>query len=323
MKKRSVKNAKLVSGFTLVELLVVISIIAVLLAVMMPALNKAKEGARSVVCKSNQKQIVLAASLWSQDHDGYVVSGMWYVPAKPYENDSSNEAALAVEAIQRGSSLEKYTGSDQSKKNSLYSCPTAAKFGNSLFSLSSGYFSQSGVTRIGAASYGVNGLAVFYNSTQWLGVKGTPGGSEASYAGWGPSNTYMVEHGNSKTLQIPRPSTKVYFSDFSFPTMFPGDEAPHIYDPLKVVCRSGEGDSIGRYTTFDSLELAKGKGDIVQARWHGTVISKKTGYGYGNIAWFDGSVSKEPSGFDNTKRLSGGTTTARYAWHKYFQNDGL
>ena len=322
MKKRSVKNVKLMSGFTLVELLVVISIIAVLMAVMMPALSKAKEGARSVICKSNQKQITLAASLWSQDRDGYVVSGMWYVPAKPYENDNSSEAALAVEAIQRGASLEKYTGSNQSKKSSLYSCPTAAKFGESLFSLSSGYFKQSGVTRIGAASYGVNGLAVYYNSSQWLGVKGTPGGSEASYSGWGPSNTYMLEHGNSKTLQIPRPSNKVYFSDFSFPTMFPGDEAPHIYDPLKVVCRSGNGSSIGVYTTFESLAAASGKGDIVQARWHGTV-SKKTGYGYGNMAWFDGSVSKEPSGFDNTKILSGGGTHRRYAWHQYFQNDGL
>lgn len=56
-------------GFTLIELLVVISIIALLLAILMPALGKVKKKAQSVVCKSNLKQLQLAAFLYANDYD--------------------------------------------------------------------------------------------------------------------------------------------------------------------------------------------------------------------------------------------------------------
>ena len=56
-------------GFTLIELLVVISIIALLLAILMPALGKVKKQAQSVVCKSNLKQLQLAAFLYANDYD--------------------------------------------------------------------------------------------------------------------------------------------------------------------------------------------------------------------------------------------------------------
>jgi prepilin-type N-terminal cleavage/methylation domain-containing protein/prepilin-type processing-associated H-X9-DG protein len=57
------------SGFTLVELLVVISIIAVLVAILIPVLTKARESGRTAVCISNQRQLAAALTMWSQDHD--------------------------------------------------------------------------------------------------------------------------------------------------------------------------------------------------------------------------------------------------------------
>lgn len=56
-------------GFTLIELLVVIAIIAILAAILFPVFAKAREKARQTSCTSNQKQIVQALLLWSQEND--------------------------------------------------------------------------------------------------------------------------------------------------------------------------------------------------------------------------------------------------------------
>jgi prepilin-type N-terminal cleavage/methylation domain-containing protein/prepilin-type processing-associated H-X9-DG protein len=59
-------------AFTLVELLVVIAIIAVLLAVLMPSLTKAKEGARSAVCRSHLKQAGMSLHTYTADWDDWL-----------------------------------------------------------------------------------------------------------------------------------------------------------------------------------------------------------------------------------------------------------
>ncbi len=60
-------------GFTLIELLVVISIIALLLAILLPALGKAKESARRVVCRSNLRQLTIGCLVYGAEHNDSVV----------------------------------------------------------------------------------------------------------------------------------------------------------------------------------------------------------------------------------------------------------
>lgn len=60
------------SGFTLVELLVVISIIALLLSIMLPGLNAAREKARRVVCASNVKSLTMSAIMYGTDNKSYL-----------------------------------------------------------------------------------------------------------------------------------------------------------------------------------------------------------------------------------------------------------
>ena len=67
MKSRSRKK-----GFTLVELLVVISIIALLLAIIIPSMNKARETAKRVICSNQEKEIARAISMYADAYNGWL-----------------------------------------------------------------------------------------------------------------------------------------------------------------------------------------------------------------------------------------------------------
>jgi len=70
-------------AFTLIEMLVVISVISLLLAILMPALSAAKARSHDIVCKSNIHQLLLASIGYANEHDGFYVpaaSDMWDSP---------------------------------------------------------------------------------------------------------------------------------------------------------------------------------------------------------------------------------------------------
>src|SRR4051812_424483 len=76
MSSRNPVASPAATGFTLVELLVVIGIIAVLISILLPSLNRARQQAQSVQCQSNLRQMFIAQTLYAGDNKWYAPAGM-------------------------------------------------------------------------------------------------------------------------------------------------------------------------------------------------------------------------------------------------------
>lgn len=69
-------NTRWACGFTLVELLVVVAIIAVLISILLPALSVARRQARILVCQTHLRQVATAGTMYLDDHDGSFLQGV-------------------------------------------------------------------------------------------------------------------------------------------------------------------------------------------------------------------------------------------------------
>ncbi len=88
-------------GFTLIELLVVIAIIALLLAILLPSLNRVKEAAREVICKIHLRGVGLGMRLYADENDEKLFPTvpnlyMWYDAARNPIDPTSSDAYWGV-----------------------------------------------------------------------------------------------------------------------------------------------------------------------------------------------------------------------------------
>jgi prepilin-type N-terminal cleavage/methylation domain-containing protein len=100
MKLISCKFKTKTGGFTLMELLVVIAIISMLLAILLPSLNKAKDLARKVVCGSNVHQIALGLGTYAVDNDGYLpLIRYWSQASQDLGPENADNANIQMSAL--------------------------------------------------------------------------------------------------------------------------------------------------------------------------------------------------------------------------------
>jgi prepilin-type N-terminal cleavage/methylation domain-containing protein len=117
------RNKIQIRGFTLVELLVVISIIAVLLAILMPSLQKAREAASRIVCGKNLSQIGIASSAYFNDYN------RWWVTY-----NMSTASYQIYNSVRTDESIFRYWANEgllfslnYVKTAKIYYCPTSSK----------------------------------------------------------------------------------------------------------------------------------------------------------------------------------------------------
>ncbi len=107
-------NSLTVKGFALIELLIVVAIIAILAAMLLPALNKARDAAKNIKCTGNLKSLGTAVESYANDNSGHAPAHA-SVDLKIWDGDD------------RSYSLSRYLNSTRDKPSDVIFCPSGGR----------------------------------------------------------------------------------------------------------------------------------------------------------------------------------------------------
>jgi len=249
---------KLKTGFTLVELLVVISVIAILLSVLMPCLSKARQQGRQIVCATNMHQLFLANSGYAIENKGCYVLAAEDIWGDNLHRWHGVRTSLNTAFDPLKGPLKSYLADGKVKR-----CPAFKE--NSYLTTAS----QSLNFEAGCGGYGYNDEYI---------------GGRTDLYGTGTGSTYSAKNSDIKTA-----AQTVMFTDCAYRQQIKKDvqvfiEYSFAHPPYWVWYLQTMGNSMSDVELASNAEMMKGRPDPSIHFRHDR---------FANVCWADGHITKE------------------------------
>ncbi|HBG26786.1 MAG: hypothetical protein A2Y10_05500 [Planctomycetes bacterium GWF2_41_51] len=266
------KCRKIIPGFTLVELLVVVSIIAILLAILIPSMRRAKEQANCVVCKSNLRNYSLAGAMYLEANNNKFPHPKTCVDGRAtfepdYLNAHQKECRWHDAGVEPQGPYWPYL-----KAKGVHVCPTFANITKNKRSLHEDY---------------LNSIGANVNFCRTLSMQPRLSYSMNGYLGSGIPNDPIENELNNKE-QMP----KVTNVKRPYATLFLTEEN------IWTITRLKDGIQVSSHAWNDMYFIAQkyGNGDSI-ATFH-KASDSKLNKGISNVLFVDGHID-ERKAFDN------------------------
>ncbi len=191
------------------ELLVVIAVIALLMAILLPALSKAKEIARRIVCGNNEKSLMTASFIYANTYDGwYVPYGYYVLPSVGGKSKSAVTPKRAGGGVDWGNKVFWLPNEAYRRILALDSMKHQKVDTDNPFKLPEDFQCPSDIISRDPSedTPDLHNSSFSYNTTDFIVQYGDPTDPQS----WLPKNTNIIGH---KTQSIKRPAERLGFID--------------------------------------------------------------------------------------------------------------